>query len=292
MDNVPFSCEVLINFSNHGNVNIVKLIAMRDPSIINNVRFLFGPSAGGGGVTFTVDNFTIVGLGITADINAWCQIAVSFDGAQWIGTKNGVGAAPVVGHLINAAWNHFQFCVGADLFGSQPFEGKLAAVSWYNATIASANFLNHWNAVATSAAAYKTAVLVDAPIAFWMLDEIQTHFQRTAILTLTDGTKTIASYPGFAPVQTSNLFTWTWSVDGSGAAQNPSQTVTIVPINPVTLPPGYTVGTSTLDLTQFDQWQNIVVWADVSPSDNPPGGGVNSPYLNALLVPDYSHRSL
>jgi hypothetical protein len=171
--------------------------------------------------------------------------------------------------------------------------GGLAAVAVYPAALADARFAAHAGANADQAT-YKTSVLADTPRGFWLLDELMTTVQRTASLRMTDGTRTLAMFPGFSAVSSSGVFTWTWASASPGNAQNANQTVTQVVIADETLAPGYTVGTSTPDLGSGDQWSNITVWADVADSGGAPGGagdGTISPgYLNALLVPDYSHR--
>lgn len=289
-DVATFTWEALVNCQNTGNVTQT-LGCIFDGSL-NHFRCGIAIDRGGGIIRAIASAADIPSLGAGAGTGVWQHVAATYDGAQWVGYLNGVGHAAVVGHAPSLGITGFPLFVMGDGTSSQGVNGKIAAFAYYSGALAAANILNHANAVATSAAAYQAAVLVDTPLAFWMLNDVQTHFQRTAILTVSDGTTTVAQFPGFAPSQQSNLFTWTWSVDGSGANQTPSQGVTIVPITPTVLPPGYKVGTRTLDLTTFDQWQNIAVWADVSPSGagGPGGGPLPSGYLNALLVPDYSHQ--
>lgn len=289
-----FSWEAIINPANTGNVfQVVGLI--NNPIGGGLVRCGMGIDRGGGNIHGIASTSDIPSLGLTGGTGVWSHIVATYDGAQWIGYLNGVGYAAVAGHAPTLTQLLRPLSVMGDGFSGEGVNGFIAALAYFSGALAPANVANHFNAIATSAAAYQTAVLVDTPLAFWMLADVQTHFQRTAILTLTDGTSVIAKYPGFAPTQQSNVFQWTWSVDGSGAAQNATQTVTIVPITPTTLPPGYTVGVTTVDLNAFDQWQNVVIWADVTPSGQGGGGTgglADTSYLNALLVPDYSHRNL
>ena len=171
--------------------------------------------------------------------------------------------------------------------------GQLAGVAIYPAALADARFAAHAAANADKAT-YKASVLADTPKGFWLLDELMTTVQRTASLRMTDGTRNLATFPGFTAVSNSGTFQWTWASASPGNAQNPNQTVTQVVIADEVLQPGYTVGTFTPDLGSGDQWSNIVVWADVSDSGygpGGPGGGYGgTDYLNALLVPDYSHQ--
>ncbi|HET9247702.1 MAG TPA: hypothetical protein VFO15_18000 [Xanthobacteraceae bacterium] len=288
-DVATFTWEALVFCANTGNSSQI-VGAIDDEGAPTNYRCGFGVTINGGSVQAIASRTDVISFAIGPGGSVWKQIAVTYDGAQWVPYVNGVAGAAVVGHPPTVAQTLKPLHVNGDGVSSQGGNIQIAALAYFSGALAAANLLNHFNAVATSAAAYKTAVNVDTPLAFWMLNDTQTHFQRTAILTLTDGTNVIAKFPGFSPSQQSSLFTWTWSVDGSGVAQTPDQGVTVVPITPTTLPPGYTVGVVTPDKTTFDQWDHIVIWADVVPSSGGPGGIPSADYLNALLVPDYLYR--
>jgi hypothetical protein len=221
--------------------------------------------------------------------NVWHHLAVSYDGANW---NQYVDGALVLSQAVpnrNDGGSMRIELGGGNI--SPLFSGQIGPCSVYNAVVGAARIAAHAAANADKAT-YKASVLTDTPKGFWLLDELQTTVQRTASLRMTDGTRTLALFPGFTATSTSGTFQWTWASASPGNAQNVNQTVTQVVIADETLQPGYTVGTSTPDLGIGDQWSNIVVWADVSDSGYGPGGppGFDSGYLEALLTPDYSHR--
>lgn len=117
-------------------------------------------------------------------------------------------------------------------------------------------------------------------------DDVPPTFgSRLANLEITDGTTVVADYPANFATTTGAGYTWSWSVNASSAAQTVNGQANIVPIPPMTLPAGYTVGTKTPGLTTADQWSGISVWIDDGVVDGTTPGGWTVRYLAETLIP-------
>ena len=236
---------------------------------------------------------SLFNIGGTFSGNAWHHLAVTQSGGTWTPYLDGVAGTAVSGHNIGAGPLDNTVALAGDESGTgQNIHGKVAAIAFYSAVLPGANIAAHHAAIATSAAAYKAAVLADTPTALWMLDEVVTSFQRSVTLQVTDGTNLLGQFPGFEPVQQSPVFRFTWATDVSSATQSGDQSVTFLPIPALRLYPGMVLRTNTLDIRPTDQWSNVVVWADTSDSSIPPDGGGPGTvgYLDATLYPDVPIR--
>lgn len=291
LDNAAFTVEAIVWYDTNSDGHAIEYVLVdRIPFGANGWGAGFKPGVATAQPAGFDGSGTVFTIGSAFSSAAWHHLAITQTGGTWTPYVDGVVGASAAGHAIGAGPLLHAVAIAGDESGTgECIHGKVAAVAYYPAVLAGANIVNHFNAIATSAAAYKTAVLTDSPSALWMLDEVQSHFQRTAILEVSDGTNTLQAFPGFAPSQQSSLFTWSWVANAANAAQSPAQDVTVVPITPVTLPPGYILETVTPDLTTLDQWKNIVVWADIADSGGggTGGTGANALYSDALLVPDY-----
>lgn len=229
-------------------------------------------------------------------VTTWNHIAVTWDGANWNVYKDGVNIATPAGTgPVLANTNNF-LGIGGRANPAPPgingWKGRLAGCAIYGAALPAANIAAHAAAFASNAA-YKAAVLADTPLGLWMLDEVQVHGARQSVLEITDGTTALADYPGLANSSTGAAFTWCWTSNASSSVLSTDGTVNYVPIPDTVLPAGYTIGTNTPGLSSQDQWSNIKIWWDDARSTVAGArGSFQSPYLNALLVPDYSHRGV
>lgn len=218
----------------------------------------------------------------------WHHLAVTWDAANWRLYIDGAldsttGLKPYIGSGASTAWS-----LAGGGTGSR-WKGQCAGFAFYNATLTLAQIAAH-AAANGSALAYKTAVLADTPVAYFGLNVGAQGPSRTVTLKLTDGTKTIAQFPASFPATTADSFTWSWQVLGPGAGATTDGRVNSVPIPEMRVDAGYVISSVTLDLAGTDQWGPITLWFDDGTGDVIPGGGDTGGYLNALLVPDYSHR--
>lgn len=217
----------------------------------------------------------------------WHHIATKWDGANWVWYRDGVNMGNV-----SARPPSYAGSPRAQIGGYQTpncVNGKQGPTAIYASALSDAQIAAH-AAASASAAAYQAACLADSPKALWMFAELTNTIQRTASLRVTNGTATVALFPGFTATSGSGTFQWTWASNSPGNAQTVDQSVTQIVISDEILAPGYTVGTFTPDLGGTDQWSNIIVTADVF--DSGAGGGgtghvAAAPYLDAYLVPDF-----
>lgn len=285
LDLATYSVDALVNYTGTGNVNMNEIFGIRTSDINHpaDLRFLYGlSSTGGQRIANTNANvFTLTGVGIA--LNTWTHVGFSYDGAQWIGYKNGVAGTPVAGNVPGTVTLK-PGNVGGDQIANQDLVGKIAAVAYYSGALAAARFLAHSNAVATSSAAYKAAVLADTPVALWMLDETYSTVARVVTLAIQNGAATVATFPTDTPIASPGTYNYSWQTLGPGAAQSSDGTTITVPIPSLTLPPGYVVGSNTPDIATTDQWSNVTVWFDDG-TGTPNPSGTFPPYLDALLVP-------
>jgi Concanavalin A-like lectin/glucanases superfamily len=185
----------------------------------------------------------------------WHHVAVTADGTNWYAYLDGVLKATVAGHQPPAGGGPQYFIAAAN----GAFRGSIAAVAVYGATLSGGQIAAHAAATGSNAA-YKAAVLADSPAGLWMLDDVGQMGSRLATLEITNGTTTIADYPGGAISNIAGSFTWTWASQAPGTAQSADATVNLVQIPDLILPAGYTVGTVTPDLGLADSWTNINIW--------------------------------
>lgn len=237
----------------------------------------------------TAATFNIVISGFSA-YNVWHHVAWTWDGANWHIYRDGAlvtttALSPYAGSGVT-----MQFCVPGDRALGR-WDGSCAGVGFYTSALAAANIANH-AAANSSASAYKTAVLADTPLAYWGLNALPTGPSRTVTLFVTDGTKTVAQFPASFPSTANQSFTWSWQALGPGAQSSTDGQINSVPIPELAIAAGYQIGVKTLDLAGTDQWSNINIWFDdgTGPSGGGGGPGIGSGYINALLVPDYSHQ--
>lgn len=216
-------------------------------------------------------------------VNAWHHVAYTWDGTNVRFYVDGTNTQTLAGHQPVFASGTAQVIMGGSDFGSAPALGSYGAVSVYGVALAGANIAAH-AAASSSWTAYRAAVLADTPVALWGLNTIAQGPSRTVVLDVTNGTSIVAAIPATNPATTQPSFTYSWQVLGPGAAQSVDGTTISVPIPAVTLPPGYVVSSSTLDLAGTDQWSNITLWYDDG-TGTPSTGGQEPPYLDALLVP-------
>lgn len=285
LDTATFTAEALVKGNATGSV-FSEIVAGRDTSgSPGTVRWMLGCQPGFPySLRAAASNADVFSLLTTFTANAWHHVAVTYDGAQWVGYVDGVASLAVAGHLPTLTTTNKPFGIGGDTLSAQSFQGDMAAAAVFGSALSGAQIAAHYAAVATSAAAYKTAVLTDSPLALWMLDEQVTHYQRTVILEITDGTNVVASFPGFTPTQQSSVFSWTWLVDGQATVQSVDQSTTVVSIPRLVLPAGYVIRSRTVDLAAADQWSNVTIWWDdtyqqsaagTDPFVYPPGAYLN-----------------
>jgi hypothetical protein len=231
----------------------------------------------------------IVGGG-TVSRNVWHSLALTWDGITFAIYIDGVAAGTHAGDM--PAWA-LPFPFLASTVVNNPHYGLHASDAYYGAALTPAQLQTHFNARG-SWTAYRAAVLADTPVAFWGLNTVVSGPSRKVDLRITDGTRIVGEYPANFPATTAPAFIWSWQVLGSGALSTTDGTTNTVPIPAMTLPAGYVIGSNTLDLAGTDRWGPITLWFDDGTGPGGPGGGGagESGYLNALLVPDYSHRSI
>lgn len=219
------------------------------------------------------------------------HVAISWDGAQWVFYIDGVAAQTVVGHAPPVGGG----TQGAVSIGgaSGIVQGKLAGFAMFNVALTQPQIAG-CAAANGSYAAYKTAVLALTPTALWGLNTVPAGPSRIVTLKITDGTNTVGQFPASFAAATAQSFIWSWQVLGPGAQSSTDGLVNSVAIPEVAVDAGYVISSVTLDLAGTDRWGPVTLWFDdgTGPVGGPSGGLAQTPYLNALLVPDYSHRSL
>lgn len=219
-------------------------------------------------------------------VGAWHLVGCTYDGVTLTYYVDGAAAGSSAATFTVAAIAEPMAIGGrSDLQVNAELIGSMAG--WFvNANVLAAGRWSTYYTDATTvgAAQYKADVLADAPLALWMMDDLQTQTSRTSTLTITDGTQQVGNYPGGTITGSAPSFQWTWSAQGSSLAQSPGAQVNLVAIPDLILPPGYTVGTRTLDLVSTDQWSNINVWFEdgTGPGGQPPAG--NLAYTNVRIM--------
>lgn len=207
-----------------------------------------------------------------AATGAWHHLAVTYDGVTWTIYLDGVSVATQAGP--SPTTGNFLAAVFGDAANTTAFPGLLAGFAFYGATTLSAARVAAHAAASGSNAAYKAAVLADAPTALWMLDDSTPGDTRTVALDITDGTHLVTEVAsGFAALVTAGVVNYSWQTKLASNQQTPDGGVTTVGIPDLILPGGYTIGTRTLDLAGTDQWSNINVWWSSGISDGT--GGVD-----------------
>lgn len=280
----PFTVDALVNLATGTDISF-STIFVRATGGTNEVDLFFNNNNANpadlrgdqGGSSFTL----AAGL---LPRGVWHHVAGTADGANWRVYLDGVLKATVAGHQPPNGTTP-RFWVAAP---NTAFRGTIAAVAAYPAALSAAQLLNHVGAMSTHDN-YKAAVLADAPNGLWMLDELPTIQTRIVALQITDGSTLVGSYPAPFPVTAvPGPVTYSWQTNLASSAQTPNGATTTVAIPALVLPPGYTIGTRTLDLVGTDQWSNVNVWWD---DGQRTGGGIEpSAYLNRLLTPDYQGR--
>lgn len=217
-----------------------------------------------------------------ASCDAWHHVGFSYDGTNARFYRDGTlqnttaatPPAPAGGASVSG---------GGALDGGNII-GFAAGPAFYASALPGASFAAH-AAAAGSWAAYKAAVLADSPTALYKIGQLPTIPSRTATLYVTNGTTTVLQVPAAFAAATANAYIWSWQALGPGAQASTDGTVNAVPIPELAIAAGYVIGVRTLDLAGTDRWSNITLWFDDGQGTVGPGGGVDPPYLNALLVP-------
>lgn len=280
--------EALVNATTPGLTGFQELITQRnDGQPLLTLRWIFGiDNAAPCKIRVAASQFDVFSLAGTFARNAWHHIAVTYDGAQWVPYIDGVAGAATAGHAPTTALTLLPLTIIGERIAVQQYNGKCAALAMFSGALSGAQIAAHFAAVATSSAAYRTAVLADSPIALWMLADPQNTSARAAALAITDGTNTVGNYPGITSTATTSPYTWTWATNAPGTNIDATGRTNYVQIPAMTLPGGYTIGTSTPGIGGNDQWSNITLWWDDALS-GAPGRFAPAPYLDAYLVPDF-----
>lgn len=285
LDFATFTYEILVNLRTSGVGSFETLLGIQSGS--GPVRDQLMAHASGGSATigygYSGNNANFPGGSISR--GAWHQVALTYDGTTWRPYADGAAlVTSTTGAPDLTVVDKPFYIAGNNASGSNIFNGAAAAASVYNSVLSAARIAAHNTAIATSAAAYKAAVLADSPAALWMLDDALNTSPRTVTLAVQNGAATVATFPTDVPVVAPGVFTYSWQTLGPGAAQSVDGTLITVPIPTMTLPPGYTVGSNTPDIASTDQWSSVTLWYDDG-TGTPNPAGQEPPYLNALLVP-------
>lgn len=283
-DTLTFSADCWYRTLPAGFVGTVGLLDwFRNPGAGNklgvNVQY---PGSSAIGITYDHGLAFLFTVNNVASLNAWHHLAFTYDGTNVNTYADGT--------LVNAT-AHATFGSGTgvnvDCAGNRSIvemQGTAAAFAFYNVALSGAQIAAH--AAATGSwAAYKTAVLADSPVGLYRVGQIAVGPARTVAFQVRNGTSIVASFPVTTPAVQANTFTYSWQTLGPGAAQSVDGTTITVPIPAMTLPPGYVIGSNTLDLAGTDQWSAVTVWFDDGTGTPTPTGGQAPPYLDALLVP-------
>jgi hypothetical protein len=284
-DVATFTAEAIVKPNDNLGASFQEVICIRDDAFPTGlVRWIFGILRGSPALLrVAATNADVFNLGPTFTSSAWHHVAVTYDGARWVPYVDGVAGVAVVGHPFNAAVTLEDLTLGGDRLSVQNLTGDLAACALFSGALTGVQIAANQAAIATSAAAYETAVLADAPLALWMLDDPSVQGSRTVLLRITDGTRTVALIPPPTPQADATTMSYSWVPVSQQSASSPTGSSVIVAIPPLILPPGYTIGTTTTDIQSNDQWSNIAVWADYTWSGGP-GGPAVPPYRNVLLL--------
>lgn len=136
-------------------------------------------------------------------------------------------------------------------------------VAIYNTALSAARVAAHHTAGLAGFATYVPAVLADTPLMFFHLDENTERTGRQPTLTVSDGTTEVEAIPsGFPAVLTPGPYVYAWQPALNADTQSSDGTLTTVAVPELLLPPGYRVGSRTLDLQPGDQWSQVNLWWD------------------------------
>lgn len=163
-------------------------------------------------------------------------------------------------------------------FAGPTVEDELAI---YGAALSAGQVATHYAAGLVDIATYETAVLADAPAAYYHLDDASAGGPRQVALFVATSTGLVELIPtGFAEIDPGGPAMYSWQPNLPASSQTPSGSLTTVAIPRLLLPAGYTVGSDTLDIGVDDQWSDITLWwddtamlmgVDLNPYEYPPG---------------------
>jgi hypothetical protein len=157
--------------------------------------------------------------------------------------------------------------------------GGVDELAYFPSALSPANIATIYG-TAPNFAAYTAAVESFTPDTYYHLGNQTTPpGGRQVVLEVTDGTHVVELIPtGFPIVSGLGPFTYSWQPKLAAHAQTMNGTTTTVPVPPLILPAGYTVGSRTLDIGAKDQWSNIAIWWNSTymdfvdhPYEYPPG---------------------
>lgn len=174
--------------------------------------------------------------------------------------------------------------------GAPAFPGAADELAVYPSPLTHAQINAHFTA-APIFADYTAAVLADGPAAYYHLDEKPGATGREVAFEVTDGNLTVADVPtGFGPPATGTAFGYSWQPGLGNRSQALDGRLISVPVPPLVLPAGYTMGTKTLDIGPADQWSDIVVWwnSNIQDARGPIDPFVYPPGAHLVYVPPVS----
>lgn len=165
-----------------------------------------------------------------------------------------------------------------------PFASRahvVGQVACYPSVLSGARVAAHFAAAAVSGAAYSAAVLADAPRCYYKMDDALGRGLVTPTLVVTDSANEVLRIPPAQQLSVAGsvLFSWQPGLNSSDAI--PTGEVVTVAVPSLILPPGYTVGTETPDLSTTSRWTNVKVWWDSNVMDAQIG---TSPYVYAPSI--------
>jgi hypothetical protein len=230
----------------------------------------------GGSLKFTVNSF--------ASGSAWHHVAITWGAGTITYYVDGTLIGSQAGAPFWTGATGRMYVFGGRGASSAPIGGRMAGVAVYPVTLSAPQIAAHAGA-SGSWAAYRTAVLADAPTALWGLNTVPSGPSRIVTLKVTNGTTTVGQYPAAFTAATAQNFTWSWQALGPGAQASTDGTINSVPIPELRVDAGYVISAATLDLQATDQWSSVTLWFDDGTGQNPTTGGHIPPYLDALLVP-------
>lgn len=169
------------------------------------------------------------------------------------------------------ALNAGSFCVmdvgGSNDVGNTGAASQYGQPAFYQSVLAAGAFAAH-HAASGSLTAYAAAVFANSPTNFYELNDGTPGVGRQVVLRVTDGTHVVDDIPtGFAESASVGPYSYSWQPGLGSSVEASGGTLITVAVPELLLPPGYTIGTHTLDLGASDQWSAISIWWDRSTHD-------------------------
>lgn len=243
-----------------------------------NLRAVFGynPDPGHGSLTDLVfDGAALLTgthmVGFVVD-NGAQQVTCYVDGAQYGTTQSAPNLLPALaanewigaGYTNVATETYDEYAIGVGAPGASAWSALYAA--------------------RTGISGYTAQLRSMGATAIYHLDEPAVGTARDVTLVVTDGINPVLDIAPPTPASGASQYTYSWAPTTQADSTTADGATVLVALPDVTLDPGYTIGTQTLNLSNVDRWQLITLWVDQNGTGGP-GDYTPPPYESTLLLP-------